>query len=106
MDPASILDGDERWRLVQRIVSSPRFKKSPRLQRFLLFIAERSLTGRSSEITEYAIGWEVFERPKDYDPSGDSIVRTAAHQLRSKIKEYFDEEGSSEALTLDIPKGA
>jgi len=106
MDPGSVPDGEERWELVQRIVSSPRFKKSPRLQQFLLFIAECTLTGRSGEITEYAIAWEVFERPKDYDPSGDSIVRTAAHQLRSKIKEYFDVEGSSETLTLDIPKGA
>ena len=56
-------------------------------------------------MTEYSVGWEVFERTKDYDPSNDSIVRTAARQLRTKVRDYFDEEGSGETLTLDIPKG-
>jgi hypothetical protein len=99
------LDGDERWELVGRISSSKPFKRAPRLQRFLLFVAERSLTGHPEEITEYEIGWKVFERREDYNPSDDSIVRTTARQLLTKVKEYFDSEGTNESWNLEIPKG-
>jgi hypothetical protein len=99
------LAGDERWELVNRIASSPSFKKSPRLRQFLIFVAERSLTGHPEDVTEQNIGWRVFERKPDYNPSDDSIVRTAARQLRAKVKEYFDADGSSEDWILEIPKG-
>lgn len=97
---------DEHWELVNRIVASSHFRKSPRLRQFLLFVAERTLTGHADEITEHTIGWKVFERSADYNPSDDSIVRTTARQLRAKVKEYFETEGVHEAWTLDIPKGS
>ena len=96
---------DERWQLVTRISASLPFVKSPRLRNFLVFICERSLTGHAEEITEYEIGWKVFERGQKYSPSEDSIVRTAARQLRAKVKEYFESEGAGEAWSLEIPKG-
>jgi hypothetical protein len=102
---ATALDGDERWELVIRIAASPPFKKSPRMRQFLFFVAERSLTGHVDDITEYEIGWKVFERGEKYDPSDDSIVRTTARQLRTKVKEYFDTEGARESWILEIPKG-
>src|SRR5580700_9511255 len=78
--------GDPRWELVERVASSNVFKKSPRLRQFLLFVAERTIAGRSEEINEYEIGWKVFERGPNYNPVDDSIVRSAARQLRSKVK--------------------
>jgi hypothetical protein len=99
------LANDERWQLITRISASLHFVKSPRLRNFLIFISERSLTGHAEEITEYEIGWKVFERGQNYSPSDDSIVRTAARQLRAKVKEYFESEGASEAWSLEIPKG-
>ena len=106
-DPTSLcgMVDDERWELVIRIASAPSFKKSPRLRQFLLFVAERSLTGHSEDISEQNIGWRVFERKPDYNPADDSIVRTTARQLRAKVKEYFDQEGSQENWLLEIPKG-
>ena len=96
---------DPRWELVNRIAGSSVFRKSPRLRQFLLFVAEKSLTGHAEEITEYEIGWKVFERSQQYNPSDDSIVRTAARQLRAKVREYFDTEGREESWILEIPKG-
>jgi hypothetical protein len=100
------LAADARWEMVMRIVSGSQFRKSPRLRRFLLFVAERTLTGHAEDVNEHTIGWKVFERGIDYNPSDDSIVRTTARQLRTKIKEYFETEGSEEAWTLEIPKGS
>ena len=48
---------------------------------------------------------EFFERRQDYNPGDDSIVRTSARQLRTKVREYFDSEGLNEPLILEIPKG-
>jgi hypothetical protein len=97
--------GDPRWELAQRVASSTSFKKSPRLRQFLLFVAERSVSGHADDISEYEIGWKVFERGPNYNPVDDSIVRSAARQLRAKVKEYFETEGISESLIVEIPKG-
>src|ERR1700687_6167191 len=97
--------GDPRWELAQRVASSTSFKKSPRLRQFLLFVAERSVSGHADDISEYEIGWKVFERGPNYNPVDDSIVRSAARQLRAKVKEYFETEGIGESLILEIPKG-
>ena len=96
---------DKRWELIQRIASSTTFKKSPRLRLFLSFISERMLTGHPDDISEYEIGWKVFERGPNYNPVEDSIVRSAARQLRGKLKEYFETEGIGESLVVEIPKG-
>jgi len=42
---------------------------------------------------EYLIGTEVYHRPTSYHPSEDSIVRSEARRLRSKLKEYYDSVG-------------
>ena len=99
------LQGDERWQLVQRIVSSRIFAGSPQLQSFLVYVAEHALLGRTDEIKEQAIGSRVLGRKPDYDPGNDNIVRVRARQLRLKIDQYFRTEGISERLLVEIPKG-
>ncbi|MBS1859569.1 MAG: hypothetical protein JST11_29625 [Acidobacteria bacterium] len=96
---------DPRWQLVQRVCESRYFARSPKLREFLLFIAQRSLAGRSAEVTEVEIGHAVFGRGDDFVPTEDSIVRGSARQLRLKIKEYFDAEGATETWRIEIPKG-
>lgn len=58
IDPA--IAEDRRWELVERIVASPSFVKSPRLCSILLFICELSLLGRNDKISELSIGATVF----------------------------------------------
>lgn len=93
------------WALVQRIVSSKCFARAARLKEFLLFIAERSLTGRADEITEQRIGVEVFERPADYNPAEDSIVRAHARLLRRRLEEFYRDEGKFDSRIAVMPKG-
>ena len=96
---------ERNWELAQRVASSSLFKKSPRLRQFLLFVAERSVAGHADDISEYELGLKVFERGPTFNPVDDSIVRSAARQLRTKVKEYFETEGIGENLIIDIPKG-
>src|SRR5215469_2940793 len=97
---------DDRWQLVQRIVSSPPFQKSARLRELLEYITERTIHGHAHELTEQHIGNALFHKATGYDPLEDSSVRVHVRQLRLKLHEYFDEEGRGETLILTIPKGS
>lgn len=95
----------EERALVERILSSPTFKKSPRLRAFLQYISDRALNGHSDEIHEQFIGHHVFKRPIDYNPIDDNIVRVSARHLRMKLREYFETDGLEERWRVEIPKG-
>src|SRR5229473_2215013 len=103
---ADDLTSDKRWQLVQRIVSSSPFQKSTRLRDLLQFVTEQTIHGKAHELTEQHIGNALFHKPSDYSPLEDSSVRVHARQLRLKLHEYFNEEGRSEPLILEIPKGS
>lgn len=100
------LDADPRWLLVRRIAESRCFQKSARLREFLLYVSEKSLQGHPEEVSEQLIGVRVFGRETGYNPAEDNLVRVSARSLRTKLKEYFDGEGTAEAWLLDIPKGS
>src|SRR2546427_6373040 len=97
---------DERWQLVQRIVSSLPFQKSTRLRELLEHVTERTIHGHTHELTEQQIGSKLFHKPSGYSSLEDSSVRVHARQLRLKLHEYFDEEGRNEPLILSVQKGS
>lgn len=92
--------------LLQRIAASQTFQRSTRLRDLLVDIGEHSLAAQTDELSEHAIGVRVFGRPDNYNPSEDNIVRSSVRQLRVKLKDYFDSEGRSELIIVDIPKGS
>jgi hypothetical protein len=96
---------EPRWQLAQRIVASRSFAKSALLSRFLLYVCEREITGKTAEITEHQIGVQVFGRRPGYNPGEDNIVRNYARQLRHRLDQYFLEEGREEELRVTIPRG-
>lgn len=91
---------------VERILGSRALSGSDQLKRLLRLIAERTLNGQPELLKEYNLGLEVFQRPPDYDPRIDPIVRVQAGRLRSKLAEYYASEGSHDSLVIRIPKGA
>lgn len=103
--PSSIGE-DPRWSLVERILASPDFLRSPRLSEFLRFASKESLEGRGEDLNEQRIGEVVFGRSQGYDSSADSIVRSHALRLRQRLEQYFEQAGSSEAVRLVMPRGS
>ena len=69
------------------------FVQSDRLGRFLRFTVETTLAGRAEVLKQYVIGTEVYDRKPPYHPNIDSIVRSEARRLRSKLKEYYESVG-------------
>jgi hypothetical protein len=101
----SCLAEDPRWLLAQRVVASKSFAKSALLSKFLLYVCDRELTGRTEEISEHQIGVHVFARRQGYNPGEDNIVRNYARQLRQRLDHYFEGEGKSEDLRINVPLG-
>jgi hypothetical protein len=59
----------------------------------------------NNEVKEYSLGVEVFGRGEAFDPRTDTIVRVQARRLRSKLKDYYDAEGQTDPIVIELPKG-
>ena len=88
-----------------RILASRIFASSHRSQRFLSYVVEKSFDSDSDALKEYTIAVDVFERDASYDPSIDATVRVEAGRLRSRLHEYYAEDGKHDPLIIDVPKG-
>jgi len=82
------------------------FAQAERQQRFLKYVVNETLAGHDDRLKGYSIGVEVFDRPPDFDPAIDAIVRVEAGRLRAKLREYYAGEGRSDPVHIDLPKGA
>ena len=91
---------------LSRILESSMFVQSDRLGRFLRFTVETTLAGEAETMKEYLIGTEVYDRPPSYHPSEDSIVRSEARRLRSKLKEYYDSVGKDDSVFIYYRPGS
>lgn len=98
--------GDTAVRVqLARIMKSGPFQRSRRRQRFLEYIVHETLAGRGDRIKGYTIAVEVFERPETFDSNVDPTVRMEAARLREKLREYYEVEGHSDPIRIDLPKG-
>jgi TolB-like protein/Tfp pilus assembly protein PilF len=91
---------------LERLLQSPIFAQSDRLGRFLRFTVEHAIGGTQDLLKEYLIGAEVYDRKPPYHPSQDSIVRTEARRLRSKLKEYYEGEGKGDPIFIYFRPGS
>jgi len=87
------------------VLASGLFGKAPRQATLLKYICEAYFEGRVDQIKEYTLATEVLGRPPDFDPNRDAIVRVEIHRLRKKLKEYYEEEGSTRPVEIIIDPG-
>ena len=88
---------------LERVLSSPKFRKSQSHCEFLRYVVEKRLA--AAAVREAEIGVQVYRRGEDYNPSDDAIVRVEASRLRARLKEYYEEAGAAQSLRFDLPKG-
>jgi len=107
--PASSVPGPDAASVRQqlhKVLASRIFVHAARMSRFLEFVVERTLAGRSEELKEYVIGGEVFDRQDSFDPRVDPIVRVEARRLRAKLKAYYESAGCGDELIFKLPTGS
>jgi tetratricopeptide (TPR) repeat protein len=97
---------DEVSAQVDRIGRSEGFRKSERLRRFLQFTVDRTLRGDVWQLREHVIAREVFDRPADFDPRVESIVRVEAKRLRRKLTDYYTVNGGNDSIVIEFRTGS
>lgn len=91
---------------LERILESSQFAETTRLNRFLTYLVDQSLAGNEEALKGYSIGLDVFDKPDDFDPAIDTIVRVQASKLRSRLDLYYATEGADDPLRIVVPKGS
>jgi Malectin domain len=95
---------DERHEL--EIVLKSAFRPQSNMALMLRYVCEKAFAGLGHEIKEYNIAVEALERPPDFEPSKDSIVRVEAHRLRSRLDRYYRQNPSLGNVRIQIPSGS
>jgi hypothetical protein len=90
---------------LNELLNNPGFKASARNKRFLRYVVEETLAGRSGKIKSYVIAVDVFGRSARFDPQKDPIVRIEAARLRAAIELYYASCGWQDEIRFLLPKG-
>lgn len=90
---------------LERIFRDPHFIESAILKKFLSFIVQETIHGRSNCLKEYTIAINVLEKPLSFNPQENGIVRIHAGRLRRALSEYYSDIGSDDQVVITIPKG-
>ncbi|MCU0395878.1 MAG: hypothetical protein MUF29_08210 [Chitinophagaceae bacterium] len=89
-----------------RILQTRGFAGSPTLSKFLSFIVEQTLEGKTHEIKEYSVGVAVLGKPVTFNPMQDASVRVHAVRLRKLLAESYVDPEIQPAVRIELPKGS
>lgn len=91
---------------VKHILADPGFSTSDPMRSILLYLATHGMEQPGKPVKEFEIATNALGRGADYDPRSDSTVRVVASRLRSRLAEYYAQEGAADPVIINIPKGA
>src|SRR5215813_8303268 len=103
---APLVSADDVRVVMDRILNSRYFSQAPMKRKFVQLVCDYYLQNRASELSEYLIGREVYERNERYSPAEDPVVRVAAHDVRKRLEQYYQNEGKEDSVRLEIPLGS
>ena len=87
----------------RKIAGSGALGRSRSYVRLLEYLSLCSREGRRPK--ELEIATEVFDRAGDFDPNQDALVRVYVHNLRQKLRRYYDKTPPVGGRRLTIPRG-
>jgi adenylate cyclase len=90
---------------LEAVAKSSYFLHADRLLQLLRYVVEAKLDDRTECISQKQLAMSVFNRDEHFDSAIDSIVRVEAGRLRSKLLEYYTNDGSSDPIRFELPKG-
>lgn len=90
---------------LERVLSSDEAGGNPRRAKLLQYLVTETLEGREDRLKGTSIAMDVFDRPSDFDPSADAVVRSEARRLRLSLASYYVGAGAADPVVISIPKG-
>lgn len=103
--PAVLPDAGKINEQLARILGSGEFQGSERTRRFLRYVVEEALAGRSDRIKAFSVAVAAFDRDETFNPQTDPIVRIEAARLRRCLERYYLVAGAQDEIRIGIPKG-
>ena len=95
----------EKLEQLEKVLQSHTLAGSESLRGLLHYVARKAIGDEATNLKEYTIATEVFGRSGTFDARTDSVVRVQAKRLRAKLQEYYETEGKTDKVLIDIPKG-
>jgi hypothetical protein len=96
---------EEKQEQLDKILHSRLFQGSGIVITLLEYLVRQSIADPDTNVKEYKIALEVFGRGSEFNPNTNSIVRVQAKRLRTKLQEYYENEGKLDRLLIELPKG-
>jgi TolB-like protein len=90
---------------LNRIFQHPDFYKSEILKKFLYFIVSQTLIGNANSLKEYTIAVQVLDKPVNFNPQKNCIVRIHAGRLRLALSHYYLTQNKDDDIIIGVPKG-
>jgi hypothetical protein len=90
---------------LQKILIHPLFCKSNRMKELLTHIVANSVSDEAHDIKELTLAIDVFGMSPTFDTSDNSIIRVAVYKLKNKLKIYYETDGKTDAVKIEIPSG-
>src|ERR1035441_6537688 len=87
---------------LRKVLDSKTFSTAPKMAKLLHFCVGDTLAGRRQSQDRIAaeLGYQ------DFEALHDSNVRREVGRLRSKLRDYYDQEGAGDPLIISIPKAS
>jgi len=89
--------------IVNAVLQSRDFKDSPIYSNLLSYLAQSTLSKKIPK--EITIAIDIFGKDSSFNSNKDSTVRHHILILRSKLDNYYKNEGKEDTFRLVIPKG-
>ncbi|WP_440412737.1 hypothetical protein [Neorhizobium petrolearium] len=90
---------------LDRILASEELAVPDRAKKFLKYLVDETLAGRSDRIKAYSIAIEVFGRSQSFDAQNDPVVRIEAGRIRRALERYYLIAGQADPILISVPKG-
>ena len=103
LNTAEAFNSAELYALYDRIEASGVLGRSKHYGALLEYLIRCSVEDRSPK--EIDLATEVLGKSENFDVSADSSVRVYVHQLRKKLKAYYEQNELDAVYHLAIPKG-
>lgn len=92
-------------RIVQKIVNSETFKRSPERQKLLTFVAEKTIELGPKQVSGKLLESAFFQLSDDSSTEKSSTCRVQISRLKSLLDNYYDSEGLDEPWRIAFENG-
>jgi TolB-like protein len=88
------------------VLASCAFRSAPVMARLLKYLAKQAQPETIGRLSAYQIAVAVFDRPSDFDPQSNSLVRVNMRRLRQLLDEYYADAGANDEFRLHLASGS